>query len=225
MRWLNYSASGHVFFFVFFLLCLNNTTVWLGLSFFVLQYNKTRRAGPIHCSVCVWWSAGPRQPRQGLNQRPRVITQQNGMDVIPSSHDVTYLAAMQQQNNQLMEVNHIKSPASSIENSKKSELLLDCHQQSQQLPTLLVSSADTSSSVGNGTAAWISSQGHLVTVWTPSGTSLSTGRDQDNNQQQQQQQHSMNLINARVHIRQNPCTVDGCGEAKISSQNVAETKT
>ena len=155
------------------------------------------------------------------------------MDVIPSSHDVTYLTAMQQPNNQLMEINHIKSPASSIENSnKKSELLLDCHQQSQQLPTLLVSSADTSSSsVGNGTAAWISSQGHLVTVWTPSGTSsLSTGRDQDNNQQQQQQQqHSMNLINARVHIRQNPnssSTVDGCGEFdKISSQNVAETKT
>ncbi len=199
-------------------------------------YNKTmRRAGPIYIVLCVWSSAGPRQPRQGLNQRPRVITQQNGMDVIPSSHDVTYLTAMQQPNNQLMEVNHIKSPASSIENSnKKSELLLDCHQQSQQLPTLLVSSADTSSSsVGNGTAAWISSQGHLVTVWTPSGTSsLSTGRDQDNNQQQQQQQqqqHSMNLINARVHIRQNPnssSTVDGCGEFdKISSQNVAETKT
>lgn len=165
---------------------------------------------------CIW-SSGPRQPRQGLNQRPRgaaVITQQNGIDVISSSqHDVTYLAAPEQPNNHL----EIKQPPHSpLEiNSEKSELsLLDCHQQQQQQQRLLVSS-DTSGS--NGTAAWISSQGHLVTVWTPSGTPLSTGRDQDNNQQQQ---NSMNLINARIHIRRNPSTVDGCGEAKI-----AETKT
>jgi hypothetical protein len=141
------------------------------------------------------------------------------MDVIPSSHDVTYLAttAMQQQQPNHLEVNHIK-PAAPMENSEKSELLLDCHQQQQQ--RLLVSSE---TSVGNGTAAWISSQGHLVTVWTASGPPLlSTGRDQDNNQQQQQK-NSMNLINARMHIRRNP-TVDGCGQAKIS-QNVAETKT
>ncbi len=137
------------------------------------------------------------------------------MDVIPPSHDVTYLAPttmQQQQQHNNLEVIHIKP--SRFVSEEKSEVLLDSHQQ-----RVLVSS---DASVSNGTAAWISSQGHLVTVWTPSGSSpLSTGRDQDNNQQAQQ--NSMNLINARMHIRRNP-TVDGCGEAKINP-NVAETKT
>jgi hypothetical protein len=115
----------------------------------------------------------------------------------------------QQQNN--LEVAHIKP--SRVVSDEKSELLVDSHQQ-----RVLVSS---DASISNGTAAWISSQGHLVTVWTPSGSApLSTGRDQDNHQTQQ---NSMNLFNARMHIRRNP-TVDGCGEAKINP-NVAETKT
>lgn len=165
----------------------------------------------------VWSPIGPRQPRQGLNQRARgaaVITQQNGMDVIPpSQQDATYLAptTMQQQQQNSLEVTHIKP--SRVVSEEKSELLLDSHQQ-----RVLVSS---DASISNGTAAWISSQGHLVTVWTPSGSAaLSTGRDQDNNQTQQ---NSMNLFNARMHSRRNP-TVDVCGEAKINP-NVAETKT
>ncbi|KAI9564743.1 hypothetical protein GHT06_008484 [Daphnia sinensis] len=158
-------------------------------------------------------TVGPRQPRQVLNQRQFItsaVIRQNGRDVIPSS-EVSYSAAesthlIQRQDNS--EGERIKS----CEALEKSSLLLDSPQQQR----ILVSS-DTS--ISNGTAAWISSQGHLVTVWTSSSaTPLSTAaRDEGN-------QHSMNLINARMHIRRNPST-DMCGDASKIHQTIAETKT
>lgn len=81
--------------------------------------------------------------------------------------------------------------------------LLDTHQR------VVVSSDNT----GSGTATWISNNGHLVTVWTPSLVSQPLTSARENTR-------CMNRINARRNIRGN-----SSDEASKDHRNVAETKT
>ncbi|XP_057370382.1 tachykinin-like peptides receptor 86C [Daphnia carinata] len=190
---------------------LNSTASTAGSAIIITRAGQ--RSTPILRNDRADFVTGPRQPRQVLNQRQFItsaVIRHNGRDVIPLS-EVSYTAA---ENTHLIQRqdNSEGERLNSCGTLEKSSLLLDSPQQQR----ILVSS-DTS--ISNGTAAWISSQGHLVTVWTSSSaTPLSTAARDDGNQ------HSMNLINARMHIRRNPST-DVCADASKIHQTIAETIT